>query len=153
MLNFIDFLEQNPLEEGNMAKKWMNRLKSIISGNTRRQRIGREFAAFDQPPEKSVGLKPRQQKTFASKTNARLIDVISNAILGRTIAGLLTQEFEHNSLNEAYDSFNVVKAAGYGTFMTARDLGIKIKAGFEHHPTVEEAIEEIEEKKNDKRID
>ena len=137
MLNFIDFLKQNPLEEGNMAKKWIYRLKSIISGNTRRRRIGREFAAFDQPPEKSVGLKPRKQKTFASKTNA----------------SLLTQEFEHNSLNEAYDSFNVVKAAGYGTFMTARDLGIKIKAGFEHHPTVEEAIEEIEEKKNDKRID
>jgi hypothetical protein len=137
MLNFIDFLKQNSLEEGNMAKKWIYRLKSIISGNTRRRRIGREFAAFDQPLEKSVGLKPRQQKTFASKTNA----------------SLLTQEFEHNSLNEAYDSFNVVKAAGYGTFMTARDLGIKIKAGFEHHPTVEEAIEEIEEKKNDKRID
>ena len=37
--------------------------------------------------------------------------------------------------------------------MTAKDLGIKIKAGFEHHPTVEEAIQEIEEKKNDKRID
>jgi hypothetical protein len=137
MLNFIDFLKQNSLEEGNMAKKWIYRLKSIISGNTRRRRIGREFAAFDQPPEKSVGLKPRQQKTFASKTNA----------------SLLTQEFEHNSLNEAYDSFNVVKAAGYGTFMTARDLGIKIKAGVEHHPTIEEAIEEIEEKKNDKRID
>jgi len=137
MLNFIDFLKQNPLEEGNMAKKWIYRLKSIISGNTRRQRIGREFAAFDQPLEKSVGLKPRKQKTFASKTNA----------------SLLTQEFEHNSLNETYDSFNVVKAAGYGTFMTARDLGIKIKAGFEHHPTVEESIEEIEEKKNDKRID
>ena len=87
MLNFIDFLDKNPLKEGKTAKDWIYRLKSILSGNTRRQRIGREFAAFDQPLEKSVGLKPRQQKSPASKTNV----------------SLLTQEFEHNALNEAYD--------------------------------------------------
>lgn len=52
--------------------------------------------------------------------------------------------FQHDDKHiiESYDSFNIVKPAGFGTLMTAKDLGIKIKAGFSHHPTVEEEIEE-----------
>jgi len=48
---------------------------------------------------------------------------------------------------ESYDQLNIAKPSGYGTFMTAADMGIKIRAGFALHPSVEK---EIEERKNDK---
>jgi hypothetical protein len=44
-----------------------------------------------------------------------------------------------NALSESYE-FNIAKPAGYGTFLTAGDLGIAIKGSFAHHPTVVEAI-------------
>jgi len=134
MIKFIDFLNKNDLKEGKTALDWVYRYKSILSGLTRKIRVGKEDAAFIERPAKSPAFKPRKQKDPSSKINATL----------------LNQEYDHNTINEGYDSFNIVKPAGYGTFLTAKDLGIKIKAGFEHHPSVEEAIEEIEEKKNDK---
>lgn len=51
---------------------------------------------------------------------------------------------DESSLNESYDSFNIAKPAGYGTFMTAADLGIKIQGGFAHHPSVQRQIMERE---------
>ena len=53
-------------------------------------------------------------------------------------------------LVESYD-LNIAKPAGYGTFMTAKDMGIKIKAGFALHPSVEEEIEERNNVKMDKK--
>lgn len=62
---------------------------------------------------------------------------------------LTIDSVQHNetSLTESYDSMVVAKPTGIGSFMTAKDLGIKIKAGFAHHPSVEE---ELEARKNDK---
>lgn len=56
---------------------------------------------------------------------------------------------ENNDLNESYNSFLVDKPAGYGTFLTARELGILMKGGFEHHPDVQEAISCQKKKKKD----
>ena len=42
---------------------------------------------------------------------------------------------EENQLDE---SLQIEKGAGIGTFLTAADLGIRIKAGYAHHPSVEE---------------
>ena len=51
---------------------------------------------------------------------------------------------ERSALTESYDSFNIAKPTGYGTFMTAADLGIKIQGGFAHHPSVQTQINEKE---------
>jgi hypothetical protein len=66
-----------------------------------------------------------------------------NKKVNRKIIGMYAGDVNKNdqALTESYDSFNIAKPAGYGTFMTAADLGIKIKGGFAHHPTVEEEIE------------
>ena len=36
------------------------------------------------------------------------------------------------------ESLQIEKGAGYGTFMTAADLGIKFSGAFKHHPSVVE---------------
>ena len=131
MLNFIDFINKNELNEVKTAKDWIYRLKSILSGITRKNRVGKEDAAFIERPAKSPAFKPRKQKSPASKTNSSL-----NL---------------QKPITESYDSFNVVKPVGYGAFMTAKDLGIKIQGGFAHHPSVEEVLKKLEEKKNDKK--
>ena len=65
----------------------------------------------------------------------------------KRIVGMYAGDTNKNeeALTESYDSFNIVKPAGYGTFMTAADLGIKIQGGFAHHPSVQKQIMEKEE--------
>lgn len=43
------------------------------------------------------------------------------------------------------ESFNIAYAAGIGQTFTAADLGMKIKGGFEYHPSVIEHMDEVEE--------
>ena len=116
-----------------MSKRWIYRLKSINSGLTRRNRVSKEYAAYKQPQQKSPGLKPRNERSqYGSKHNVSL--------------ELSSYEHSGNALNESYDSFVIAKRTGYGTFMTAQDLGIKIKGGFSHHPSVEEEIKDKKDK-------
>lgn len=62
------------------------------------------------------------------------------------IVGMYAGDTNKNkkALTESYDSFNIAKPAGYGTFLTAADLGIKIQGGFAHHPSVQKQIMEKE---------
>lgn len=103
------------------------REKSLISGQSRRNRVGDEFAAYNPPDEKSPGLKPRNIKPDeARKVNKKV-------------------QFKE-SLDESYD-FNIVKPSGYGTFLTAKEIGIQFQSAFEHHPSVVEEIKKRNRKK------
>jgi len=48
----------------------------------------------------------------------------------------------HNEEVNLDESLQIEKGAGVGTFLTAADLGMKIKAGYADHPSVEEAAGE-----------
>ena len=48
----------------------------------------------------------------------------------------------HNEETNLDESLQIEKGAGVGTFLTAADLGMKIKAGYADHPSVEEAAGE-----------
>ena len=48
----------------------------------------------------------------------------------------------HNEEVNLDESLQFEKGAGVGTFLTAADLGMKIKAGYADHPSVEEAAGE-----------
>ena len=112
---------RQPLDEVRTALKPKYREKSLRSGNERRNRVGDEFAAFDPPVEKSPGRKPRNIKPDeARKTNKKII---------------FDPKKDKKNINESYD-FMIEKPTGYGTFMTAKDLGIKFESAFEHHPSV-----------------
>ena len=135
-------IRENQLSEGRFSSSWVSRLRSLISGETRKQNYSKQWAASLQPPEKSPGLKPRNERSqYASKRNDSLrFKDDENKV-----------KKEEASLQESYNSFNIAKPAGYGTFMTADDMGLKIKAGFAHHPSVEEEIRELEEIENKKK--
>ena len=44
----------------------------------------------------------------------------------------------HNEETSLDESLQIEKGAGVGTFLTAADLGMKIKAGYANHPSIEE---------------
>jgi len=54
------------------------------------------------------------------------------------------REAQHTKLGVAFESVSldeslqIERGAGYGTFLTAADLGMRIKAGYADHPSVEE---------------
>ena len=131
--------ENHRLDELRTAVTPLDRLRSLISGATRRDRIGKEFAAEKQPEEKSPGLKPRNIKPDEVRKDNKKINfgdtVKDKEITDKIFNKKDVKESEHN-LNESYDSFNIEKPAGYGTFMTAEDMGIKIQGAFAHHPSV-----------------
>lgn len=114
------------------------RKKSLLSGNERRNRIGRENAAFNPPPEKSHGKLPRNIKPDeARKRNVKVTfsepDPSQLAIIDPMA------DKKKKMMNESYE-FMIEKPTGYGTFMTAKDLGIKMQSAFEHHPTVSKEL-------------
>jgi len=131
-------IRENQISEGRFSSSWISRLRSLISGETRKQNFTKQWAASLQPAEKSPGLKPRNERSqYGAKHNKKIeFKSDENKV-----------EKEEVSLQESYDSFNIAKPSGYGSFMTAGDIGLKIKAGFAHHPSVEEAIQELENKK------
>ena len=88
-----------------------------------------------------------RQRIAAFKNHLRSFMQNPNIMHNNRVLGLVAGDLDKNetALIESYDSFNIVKPAGYGTFLTAADLGIKIKAGFAHHPSVEEEIEKKSE--------
>lgn len=136
-------IRENQLNEGRFSSSWMSRLRSLISGGTRKGNFAKQWAASLQPPEKSPGLRPRDERSqYGAKHNASL----------RFKGDENKMKKEETSLQESYDSFNIAKPAGYGTLMTANDMGLKIKAGFAHHPSVEEEIEEKENKKEINKV-
>ena len=131
-------VRENQVSEGRFSSSPISHNRSLISGLTRRINFGKQWAASLQPPEKSPGLRPRDERSqYASKRNESLKFKDNENKVKK----------EEVSLRESYESFNIAKPAGYGTFMTADDIGLKIKAGFAHHPSVEEEIRELEDKK------
>lgn len=46
---------------------------------------------------------------------------------------------DKNQISESY-SFKVEKPTGYGTLLTAKDIGIEFKGAFALHPTVESEL-------------
>lgn len=119
-------IRENNLNELRTARSWTDHIRSLLAGLARKERVGREDAAFVQRPEKSVGKKPRKILPPEAKKTNKKIEFPDDR----------KDKKEQKSLNESYDSFNIEKPAGYGTFMTAQDMGIKIQSAFEHHPTV-----------------
>ena len=88
-----------------------------------------------------------RQRITAFKNHLRSFIRNPNIKHNNKVLGLVAGDLDKNemALTESYDSFNIAKPAGYGTFLTAADLGIKKKAGFAHHPSVEEEIEKKSE--------
>lgn len=131
-------IRENQVSEGRFSSSPRSRFRSLISGETRKSNFAKMWAASLQPPEKSPGLRPRDERSqYGAKHNASLqFKKDENKV-----------KKEETSLQESYSSFNIAKPAGYGTLMTANDMGLKIKAGFTHHPSVEEEIIELEKKK------
>lgn len=132
-------IDEKKLSEGRFSSSPESHERSLISGLTRRINFAKQWAASLQPQQKSPGLKPRNERSqYGAKHNASL--------------QFKKDENKPKKINESYDSLNIAKPSGYGTLMTAQDMGIKMKAGFEHHPSVEEEIEELENKKKQKQI-
>ncbi len=130
---------ENKLSEGRFSSSSESHQRSLISGLTRRINFAKQWAASLQPPEKSPGLKPRNERSqYGAKHNTSL--------------EFKKDENKSKKINESYDSFKIAKPTGYGSLLTAHDMGIKMKAGFAHHPSVEEEIEELENKKKQKQI-
>jgi len=131
-------IHEKHLSEGRFSASPQSRVRSLISGETRKSNFSKQWAASLQPPEKSPGLKPRNERSsFGAKHNRSLeFKTDENKV-----------KKEEVSLQESYDDFKIAKAAGYGTFLTSRDIGINIKGAFAHHPSVEEEIDELEKKK------
>lgn len=70
----LEMLRKKTLTEVKFAKKFFWRIRSLISGFKRQDRIGKENAAFVQPPEKSVGKLPRNIKIDSTaKRNKNII--------------------------------------------------------------------------------
>jgi hypothetical protein len=88
-----------------------------------------------------------RQRIAAFKNHLRTFIRNPNIKHNNKVLGLVAGDIDKNetALTESYDSFNIAKPAGYGTFLTAADLGIKIKAGFAHRPSVDEEIEKKSE--------
>lgn len=131
--------EGRQLDELRTAVTPLDRLRSLISGATRRERIGKQFAAEKQPEEKSPGLKPRNIKPDEVRKDNKKVnfpDTIKDKEIADKIFNKKDVKESQNNLNESYDSFNIEKPAGYGTFMTAEDMGITIQGAFAHHPSV-----------------
>lgn len=132
--------ENHQLDELRTAVTPLDRLRSLISGATRRDRIGKEFAAKKQPQAKSPGLKPRNIKPDEVRKDNKKVNfadtVKDQENVSKPIADKIVAKGSQNNLNESYDSFNIEKPAGYGTFMTAEDMGITIQGAFAHHPSV-----------------
>lgn len=87
-----------------------------------------------------------KQITPSSKVPKRNVTGASKVKTPQSITDPLTlnQEVEHNvpTINENKNiDFNIQKPSGIGTFMTARDMGMKIQGGFVLHPSVEEELE------------
>ena len=96
-------------------------------------------AAFKQPKENTPAKKkPKTNVEGASKEKVKP-NPSDPLVMSYEINSSVIQE------NKAVD-FGIQKAAGIGTFLTAKDLGINIQAGFALHPTVEEELE----KRNDR---
>jgi len=130
-------IRENNLSEGRFSASPVSHERSVISGLTRRMNFAKQWAASLQPQEKSPGLKPRNERSqYGSKHNSTLqFKKDENKV-----------KKEETSLQESHNSFNIEKPSGYGTFMTSNEIGLKMKAGFAHHPSVEEEIKRKEEK-------
>ena len=66
-------IRENQLNEGRFSSSWITRLRSLISGGTRKSNFAKQWAATLQPTEKSPGLKPRNERSsFGAKHNRSL---------------------------------------------------------------------------------
>jgi len=81
-----------------------------------------------------VGIK-NKNAAMVNKPNRKVNDKIVGMYAGDT-------NKNGKALTESYESFTVAKAAGYSAILTAADLGIKMKGGFAHHPSVEKELTE-----------
>jgi len=81
-----------------------------------------------------VGIK-NKDAAIVNKPNRKVNDKIVGMYAGDT-------NKNGKALTESYESFTVTKAAGYSAILTAADMGIKIKGGFAHHPSVEKELME-----------
>ena len=72
-----------------------------------------------------------RQRITAFKNHLRSFIRNPNIKHNNKVLGLVAGDLDKNemALTESYDSFNIAKPAGYGTFLTAADLGIKKKQG------------------------
>jgi nicotinic acid mononucleotide adenylyltransferase len=131
-------IRENNLSEGRFSSSSTSHKRSLISGLTRRINFAKQWAASLQPTEKSPGLKPRNERSqYGAKHNASLqFKKDENKV-----------KKEEVSLEESFNDFKIAKSAGYGTFLTSKDMGINIQGAFAHHPSVEEQIDELEKKK------
>lgn len=88
-------------------------------------------------------IEKNKQHLVAIKNHQNFIKSNPNTNINDKIVGMYAGDTEKNEpvLNESYD-FNIVKPSGFGTFLTASDLGIKANPGFHLHPSVEEELEE-----------
>lgn len=95
---------------------------------------------------KSGTLEYLKQLMVGIKNSRAANDSKPNHKVNRKVVGMYAGDMDkHKSaLTESYDSFNIAKPTGYGTFMTAADLGIKIQGGFAHHPSIQKQIMEKE---------
>jgi hypothetical protein len=95
---------------------------------------------------KSGTLEYLKQLVVGIKNHRKSVDAKPNHKPNKRIIGMYAGDVDKtkSALTESYDSFNIAKPTGYGTFMTAADLGIKIQGGFAHHPSVQNQIMERE---------
>ena len=90
--------------------------------------------------KKAPGDMQRIAKNMKFDTLAKDSKKVNNRMAGMNKAMKKVYEETATDLNE---SFGIAFAAGIGTMLDARDLGMKIKPAFEHHPDVIAAMEDV----------
>ena len=145
-LDFLDnMLALDDITHNQEEKKKQSTIVTYEKGragsDSRAQTSQMMNAAFSQPKEHTpASKKPKQHIEGASKEKEQV-----------TPSNPLIQSFEQKSdiiqENRAID-FGMQKVSGIGTFLTARDLGMKIQAGFALHPSVEEELERRDAERN-----
>jgi hypothetical protein len=132
--NIVKQTVNKTVSEGKLASSWLSHLRSLLSGEERKSNFTKVWAAYNQPKEKSPGLTPRNIRSeYGAKHNAKLN--LKNQV-----------ELPSNMISESYNELKIERATGYGTFLTAKDIGIKFQSAFEHHPSVEEELKKKNEK-------
>jgi hypothetical protein len=138
----------------------MKRFSSFISED-RPKKIDQYTPAPPKPPAKpprtreqnlSGPLEKHQQRLVAIQQHNDKSRNVPNKKVNDRILGMYAGDTDKDktALTESYD-FNIAKPSGFGTFLTAADLGIKANPGFHLHPSVEEELEEQANCKKNKR--
>lgn len=145
------FTSNEPLSpELGEVKEAKQRQSTIVTDQKARR--GALTRAWTSQMTHAAGLQTKEH-TPASKKPKINVKGASKVKTPQTVADPLTlnQETEYRAplINENRNiDFGIQKASGIGTFMTSKDLGMKIQGGFALHPSVEEELES----RNDKNI-